>query len=173
MPTHNDLFHQLLSNPPGSYGLSTYGQTHAVILTGSRDFIERAYNLFVSMGGEAPREHEEETPLPPLHRSDRPETMWFCLPEERIRLALALYFHGQLYRHHTRDVLDEEGDFIEVVCDREEALWAEAQQLACDFVVNHMRPNSGALPSYDDDPYAPEEHGQGHAGPAHVSDDSA
>ncbi len=174
MPTHNDLFHTLLFNPPGRYGLSTYGQTHAVILTGSPEFLSKGYALFVSFGGEAPREHEEESPLPPIHRAeDRIDGIWFCLPHKRIELALALYFYGQLYRHHTRDIIDAEGDFVEAVCDNEDALWVEAQQLACDFMVNHMLPDSAALPTYEHQHIAPEEHGVGHSGPAHTSDDSA
>lgn len=173
MPTSHDLFDTLLNQPPGRYGLSSYGQTTAVVLTGGEEFRRKGYNLFVSMGGEAAREVESSTPLPPIHRADdRPDGIFFCLPVVRIRLALALYFNAHLIRANTRDLLDEEGDFIEVVCDNESALWEEAQQLACDFVVNHMRPDSSALPTYVFDPFMPHEHAVGRLGAPHVGDDS-
>ncbi len=167
MTIHEDAVSSLF-DPPGTYALATFGRTHAVILTGSERFRELGYNLFTSGGG------KRSTPLPPIHSAeDRLDGIWFCMPEERVTLALTLYFYSRLWRANKRVVLDAEGEHVETVCDNEEALWAEAQQLACDFVVNHMRPDHGALPDYDDDPYAPAEHGMGHAGAAHVADDGA
>ncbi len=68
-------------------------------------------------------------------------------------MALARYLYTQLYQTKAarRDVVDAEGDFVEVVCDNEPALWDEAEQLACDFIVTHMRPNWRALPTYEED----------------------
>ncbi len=145
-PDNHDLFDALLTNPPGRYGLMPYGNTYAVILTGCPLFWEKGYALFISFGGEQAQYIHVESPLPPLHRTDRAHTAWFCLPAERVRLALALYLYGQLVRRNTRDIIDEEGDFVEVVCDNEVALWEEAQQLAADFIVNHLRPDHSAIP---------------------------
>ncbi len=137
-------FDSLLTDPPGQYALTPFGNTHAVVLTGCPTFQRRAYNLFVSRGCDG-------IPPPPVHDSLRLNTVWFCLPEERVRLALALYLYGQLVRANTRDVIDEEGDFVEVICDNEPALWDQAEQLACDFMVNHMPRDWRALPSYESD----------------------
>ena len=151
MSNPHDLFTPLLEN--GYYGLSRFGQTHAVILTGDRAFRTKGYNLFASFGGESAREGEVETPVPPIHYSDRPNTIWFCLPDTRVRSALTLYFFGQLYQTQgvRTSVIDDQGDFVEMKCENEEALYEQAGQLACDFIVNHMRPDWRALPSYDAD----------------------
>ncbi len=153
MSTHHDaLFSILLTQPPGTYALSRYGQTHAVVLTGCPTFHSRGYNLFLNGGGESKRDARAETPLPPLRLTDDPRVVWFCLPEARVQLALRLWCYGQLYRLNARDVIDAEGDFVETVVDDETALMAEAEQLALDFVAWHMRPDYSALPSYEFDP---------------------
>lgn len=157
----NTLFTALLTDPPGQYALTPFGSTHTVVLTGSHLFHTKGYNLFTSMGGEATREPREDdddesirgvTPLPPIHHSTLANTIFFCMPLERVKLALALYLHGQLYKTQgaRRSVIDDEGDFVEMACDNEAALWEAAQQGACDFIVNHMPSNYRALPAYEE-----------------------
>ncbi len=172
MTNHDALFTTLFTQPPGRYGLSAFGQTHAVILTGCPLFHELGYNLFLNGGGEAKRSLYAETPLPPLHKTDDARVVWFCLPEARVKLALRLYFYAQLVRADTTDILDADGDFTEVACLNEARHWEDAEQLACDFMVSHMRPNSGALPTYEADQHVPAEHGLGNLGAPHVSEDA-
>lgn len=160
MLTQHDLFNTLLNDPPGTYALVTYGNTHAVILKGCSDFRRKGYNLFVSYGGEQQKLIYAESPLPPLHLTDQANTVWFCQPKERSQLALALYFNAQLVRANLRDVIDDEGDFVEVVCDKEAELWEEAQQLACTFMVSHMLPDHRVIHDNESTP-ATQEHGIG------------
>lgn len=164
----SDHYYGLLTNPPGEYGLATYGNTQAVILVGSPEFRERGYNLFASMGGEVKHLEYVESRLPILRPSDRLNTSWFCLPFARIEGALRLYFYGQLYgaKGVKRDLVDEEGDFMESVCDNEETLWEEAAQLACDFIVQHMRGQPGAIPELHPFRYHVPEHGFGTNNPS-------
>ena len=136
-----DPFHELLCNPPGEYRLTPYGRTHAVILRGDAPFRERGYNLFASMGGEARHEVRFETPLPPLHTTDRADTVWFCLPADRVKLALRLWLYAQLWKAGARDVFDAEGDYLDTVCPDEAALWDQTEQPAMDFIVTHMPPD--------------------------------
>ncbi len=143
-----DLFSSLLLDPPGSYSLTPYGASSLVVLKGSPLFIQRGYDLFISMGGESKRNERYETPLPGLHYTDEVDTVYFGLPAPRIRIALALYFYAQLWRANTRDLVDDEGDYLDTVCDCEAALWDQAEQAACDFIVCHMPPNWRVLPEY-------------------------
>ena len=92
-----DAYFGLLTNPPGFYGLTSYGSTHAITLTGCPEFRRRAYNLFTSFDGGAIRSDMAESRLPELHASERPDTVWFCLPKHRVRAALALFFYCQLW----------------------------------------------------------------------------
>lgn len=158
-----DSFSSLLQDPPGTYALTPFGSTHAIVLTGCPTFRERGYNLFTSMGGKA---HQ---PLPPLHSTDRVDTVWFCTTADAARMALALYLYGRLWRTNMRAVVDDEGDFVECVCDNEAELWTQAEQLACDFIVSHMRPDHRALPTYEGDTRTVE-HGLGTIGVGHDSD---
>jgi hypothetical protein len=80
-----------------------------------------------------------------------------------------LYFYGQLYTLNSRDIFDEEGDFVETVAD-EDALMLEAEQFACDFMVSHMRPDSRYLPTYEGEDRTPQEYGVGHLGVPHTSE---
>ncbi len=156
MSTIHDPFATLLLDPPGTYALSSFGGTKAIVLRGDATFRHRGYNLFVSLGGQSNHNARAETPLPQLHLTDDPDVVWFCMPEERVTLALALYLNAQLVRANTREVRDADGDFVEVVCDNEAALWEQAQQQAVDFVAWHMQPDYRALPSYEFDPLAVE-----------------
>ncbi len=142
-----DPLRALLTEPPGSYSLTAYGNTHAVILTGDAAFRECAYNLFVSMGGEAQRATHQETPLPKVHTTDRADVVWFCLPAARVTLALRLFAYAALWRANAHDLTDAEGDYLDTVCDTEAALWDQTEQMAIDFVVTHMRPNYAAIPA--------------------------
>ncbi len=125
-----DLFSSLLLDPPGSY------------------FRQRGYNLFTSFGGESKRNERYETPLPVLHYTDEVDMVYFGMPAERVRVALSLYLYAQLWRANTRDLVDSEGDYLDTVCDCEAALWDQAEQAACDFIVMHMPPNWSVLPEY-------------------------
>lgn len=149
-----DPFHALLFDPPGTYALTPFGSTHAVVLTGSPLFHTRAHNLFASFGSETGQA------VPPLHTTDRADTVWFCQSAPRVRAALRLYLFARLFKAHARDVIDAEGDFVEVVCDDEVALWEQAEQLACDFIVSHMHADHRALPVYSGDERSVE-HGMG------------
>lgn len=142
-----DPLNALLNEPPGSYSLTPYGNTYAVILTGDAAFRERAYNLFVSRGGEAKRITHQETPLPTLHTTDRANVVWFCLPATRVKLALRLFAYAVLWHANARDVIDAEGDYLDTVCDTEAALWDQTEQMAIDFIVTHMPPNYAAIPA--------------------------
>lgn len=157
-----DPYYGLLIDPKGYYGLTSYGNTHAVTLTGSPLFQERGYNLFTSFGGETAGENELESRVPPLHNSIRPDTVWFCMPKARVLMAIQLYFYTKLWtaKGECQDVRDEEGDFIETVCSNEDALMAEASELAAQFVALEMTPDSAALPKSDiGNRYVPREHG--------------
>lgn len=146
-----DPYYGLLTNPPGQYGRIKSGHTAAVTLTGSPEFRARAYDLFASFGGEVKRAEWTESRLPIIRKADRPDTDWFYLPLPRIEGAVRLYLYGQLWRAKgvKRVVLDEEGDYVETVCDNEDALWEEAGALAARFVAEEMVSDWGAIP--DDD----------------------
>ncbi len=161
MTSPNDPYFGLLTNPPGRYGLVDYGETKAVILTGDAIFRERAFNLFASFGSEVKNGDVVETRIPTLRTSDRVNTVWFCMPVARIEEALRYYFYGHLWRAKCRHVVDQDGDFTEAVCDTEPAAWEEACQLACDFIVQHMGFESGAIPILSPTPLPLVEHDLG------------
>lgn len=142
-------YNDLLNNPVGRYNIVPYGNTHAVILTGDSVFREKGYNLFVSFGGQSNRNSRTDTPLPPIHTTERANTVWFCMPFGRIQMALRLYLYAQLVRDNTREVYDNEGDFVEVVCDNEAQLWEEAEQLAIEFMVKHMPVDYSVIPTHN------------------------
>ncbi len=142
------LFHSLLNDPPGLYFLTPGEGSSIIVLRGSPLFRQRGYDLFISFGGESKRNERYETPLPRLHYTDEADTVYFRLPAPRVRVALALYFYAQLWRANTRDLVDSEGDYLDTVCDCEAALWDQAEQAACDFIVMHMPPNWRVLPEY-------------------------
>lgn len=141
-------FYGLLDNPPGQYGFTPYGNTHAVSLTGSPAFRERAFNLFASFGGGTSEADENESRLPTLHTSERLNTAWFCMPPERVLAALRLYLFGQLwqYKGQTVDILDEDGDRTDCTCLNEDALMAEATELATLFMATEMPRDWAAFP---------------------------
>ncbi len=158
-----DPFHTLLNDPPGTYGLTPNGNTSAVTLRGDARFRELGYNLFTSYGGETLSGARCERPLPPIHLTEDKDVVWFCLPASRVRVALTLYLYGQLYQTQgvRRSVIDDEGDLVEVVCDNEDALYEQAGQLACDFVVNHMHPDYATVDPEDQRSKVVVEHGMG------------
>jgi hypothetical protein len=133
-----------LFNPPGRYGkVINYGRTTAVTLTGSPEFRAKGYNLFASFGS------TDSTDLPVIRKADRPDTDWFCLPLARIESAVRLYLYGQLRQAAPkREIRDEEGDLLEIVCDTEPALWEEASTLAAWF-VQEMPADWDAIPADD------------------------
>jgi hypothetical protein len=151
MVSLSDPYYGLLSNPPGQYGRVKSGHTAAVTLTGSPEFRTRAYNLFASFGGETRRVEWVESRLPIVRKADRPDTDWFYLPLPRIEGALRLYFYGQLWQAKgvKRVVVDEDGDYVETICDNEAELWDEAGTMAARFVTEEMRSDWDAIP--DDD----------------------
>ncbi len=144
-----DAYYGLLTNPPGLYGLVDNGRTQAVTLTGSPQFRERAFNLFSSFGGESRRKSWVESRPPILRWSDRPDTAWFCMPRARIVTALTLFLYGQIWtvKAVRTNVVDEEGDLVEITCSNEDALMVEAAELANTFVANEMPTDYAAIPT--------------------------
>jgi len=152
-----EAYYGLLTNPSGAYGRAPYGASIAYTLRGNEQFIQLAHTLFDNFGGEVingPRDGTGKRWLenrPVVLRSTPNPTAWFfCMPEERFRLALRTYLYCQMYRHHAKIqvVVDEDGDRVDSICLNEAELEREAAVLADTFYHYEVRPDYGALPEY-------------------------
>lgn len=152
-----ESYYGLLTTPPGTYGKVAYGTTTAFILRGSDDFRQKAYNLFATFGSECIRmnaktgKSRSETREPALRPGDDANTQFFCMPLERAKSALRLYFYGQIYKHKAMVqaiVDDEDGSFLTSFCTNEDEMMREAAWLAESFVHHEMLPDYRAVASW-------------------------
>lgn len=148
-----DPFFGLLTDPPGEWGLISYGGERALILKGDDQFKAKALNLLYSFYGcgvhQYGRHHdyidsdwaEQCRPFTQgLHIKERDAHGNLMIPVVTSRLlnALKLWFYGRLCPHRAvyRQVLDEEGDLVEIEGPTNEAsLLKEAASLALAFVA--------------------------------------
>lgn len=152
-----ESYYELLTNPPGTFGKVAYGTTTAFILRGSDEFRRKAYNLFATFGSECIRintktgARRSETREPALRPGDDANTQFFCLPLERAKSALRLYFYNQIYRHKAmvQVTLDQEdGSFLGSSCINEDEMMREAMYLAESFVHHEMLSDYKAVASW-------------------------
>ena len=138
-PAQDDPYYGLLSNPSGRWHLVSHGREKAVVLQGSEDFIRRNTNMMASFGGGH---------ITAAHRNVKIEsrplfanTVIVPITEERLITALRLYFYGQIYniKANRKDIVDEEGDLVEIHVLNVPAMMKEARELAERFYQTAMK----------------------------------
>lgn len=134
-----------LHDTPGTYALISWGDSKAVILNGSDEFLRRGENLFLN---HAPSHNADgRAHRQAFARSLGGSYRMIPLSEERILGALTNYLYGRFHmaRAQYEDVVDEEGDVVDwrVVVD-EIACLADAQGAARAFYES-MLPDYSCL----------------------------
>lgn len=101
-----DPYYGLLTEPPGSWVLSRYGNTMSVMLKGSREFLRRGFNMLSSFGGGKTEDrYSHNVTIGCRHLSE--DTWMVPITEARLHRALNLYFYVSMARSSDPTLTDE------------------------------------------------------------------